>query len=129
MLNKRKVPYILFSISNSFYLIISEEDSFLKEMIIELKHGKIHVISTDSIDKSNKLFLNVFNKNNYHKEFIGFESDYFKNGYKEANGNMIYFVMKDIHGDRYGETCLSLIVKPLDFNISICSSRSGKTLL
>ncbi len=110
--NKEKKPYVLLSISNKFYLVINKEDNFIQETIVEFKKGEINKTVTNKIDKTNKLFSNLFNRDDYHKEFIGFQSDFFKNGYEKSNGNMFYFVMKDVDNNRYGETCLSLIIKP-----------------
>ncbi len=121
-------PYLLFSISNTFYLLISKKESDVNEIIVELKGDEINIVSSNKIKKPNKILLKSFDKSNYHSDFIGFESDYFKEGYEEAKGNMFYFVMRDSNGSKYGETCLSLIVKPNPLDKALVSYMTSKLI-
>ncbi|MDH7444175.1 hypothetical protein [Aquimarina sp. 2201CG14-23] len=108
-----KNPYLLFSISDSLYLIIENTDSSYLEKIVELTDNEVvNILSVKKNEKSNYILQKGFNKENYYKEFISFESDFYKDGYEIAQGSKTYFVMVDTLGYKYGESILSIIVRP-----------------
>jgi len=113
-------PYVLFSSGNSFYLIIIDRKTHYTRIKASLtQNDSINVESVKTIKKSSEILEKAFNASLYHKKFIGFQSEFYKNGYELANGAMTYFVMKDKSRNRYGESCLSIIVKPNPIDIEI----------
>ncbi len=107
------LPYLLFSSGNLFYLIIIDRKTHYTRIKVSLTQtDSIQVDSVKSIKKSNGILEKAFDKSIYQKDFIGFQSDFFKNGYEFASGATTYFVMKDSRRNRFGESSLSIIVRP-----------------
>ncbi|MDH7446922.1 hypothetical protein [Aquimarina sp. 2201CG14-23] len=124
-----KNPYILFSISDSSYIIVENTESNYLEKIVELTDNKIvNILSVEKIEKPNHILQKGFNKENYYKEFISFESDFYKDGYEIAKGSKTYFVMVDTLGDKYGESILSIIVRPNPIDEELYSYLASKLL-
>jgi len=105
--------YLLFSIADKWYLIIIDKSNYYEQ----------HFINTDSIvgnikdsisliKKPDILLQSAFEKSIYKKEYINFSSDFFKNGYDLAEGNSTYFYLKEKNCVKYGESRLSVFVKP-----------------
>ncbi|WP_407557854.1 hypothetical protein [Winogradskyella sp. 4-2091] len=114
------LPYLLFGIGNSSYLIIIDRNTHYTRIKANLiQNDSIEVESIKSLKKTIGILEKAFDISIYHKGFIGFQSEFYKNGYELANGAMSYFVMKDKDRNRYGESCLSVIVKPNPIDIEI----------
>lgn len=118
--------YVLFSIANSNYIVIVENKDNYSEYFI--KNSSDVVIGT-TYDKQDKLFEKMFNTSIYKKEFITFESSFFKpKGYEMSSGNITYFVFKDKNRKRYGECRLSVLIKPNPIDSEIYVFLSKKLL-
>jgi hypothetical protein len=111
--------YVLFSISDRYYLIVVEHDSSYVEHFVEMDlNGRITKHDTVKT-KPNELLRKMFNPDLYHSGYITFQSEYFKNGYEIASGAMTYFFLRTRKGKTLGESRLSVFVKPnpIDFPI------------
>lgn len=104
--------FVLFSVAEKNYLIVVENDNEYMEYYSEYEDGKITTSKTFSVDKKNRLYQKMFDKNSYRTDFVTFNTDFYKSGYDTASGNITYFVLKDSKGKSYGEARLSIFVKP-----------------
>ncbi len=109
---KKSSPYILLSLGKQHYLVLIDRKSHYTQVRAELKDKEVDILYVKTIKKGNSVLKKAFDQSIYRKEFIGFESDFFKDGYENAWGSSTYFVMKDSLRNRYGESCLSFITKP-----------------
>lgn len=106
-------PYALLASNNTYYLIILDRGTHYSMAWVELeKNGNIKVDKVKNIKTSNSILKKVFDFKDYHKDFISFDSEFYKNGYELASGATTYFVVKDKNGIRYGESVLSMLVSP-----------------
>lgn len=69
----------------------------------------------------------MFNKNIYQKEFITFDSDFFKPHYEISSGSITYFVYK-INNQRLGEARLSFFIKPNPIDVEVYLYLTNKIL-
>ncbi len=123
------LPYLLFSSANWNYLIIIDRKTHYTQIKAILKPNQsVEIESIISIKKSTEILQDAFDKSLYQKDFIGFESDFFKNGYELASGATTYFVMKDNNRTRFGESSLSFIVKPNPIKAEIYNYLRNKML-
>ena len=107
------LPYVLLSIGNSDYIITIDRKTHYTQIIAVLKpNDNVEIVSVKSIKKTDKILEKAFDSSMYAKDFIGFKSDFFKDGYESASGGTTYFVLKDGKRQRFGESSLSVIVKP-----------------
>lgn len=118
----KESPYILLSTSNSNYLLIIKRKTHYTKIKVTLDtNDSIKIESIKSLGLKDKTLEKAFNSSIYHKGFIGFQSEFYKNGYELSSGATTYFVMKDKHHNRFGESCLSVIIKPNPIDIEIYS--------
>lgn len=105
---------ILFSIADSLYIVVENKEKEYIESIIELKSSidEISLVTKKIIKKPKDILDKGFIPDNYSKDFISFNSDFYKNGYDVASGNKTYFVLIDEANNRLGEAILSVMVKP-----------------
>jgi len=105
--------HLVFSVSDSWYLIIIEKEGSFEEYYIKadtLKSSRL--VKTSTVAKSNELLKKAFNPNLYYKGYVTFDSDFYKSGYEMSEGNITYFYFKDKKGNKYGESRLSVFIKP-----------------
>lgn len=105
---------ILFSIADSLYIVIANKEKEYIESIVEFKSSidKISLVTQKTIKKPNSILDKGFNLDNYRKDFISFNSYFYKDGYDVASGHKTYFVLIDETNERMGEAILSVMVKP-----------------
>lgn len=110
---KKDAPYILLASGNSHYVIVQDRFSHYTFIQAELSSGeKIAINKVTTEVKPNKLLKRAFDFSIYHRGFISFSSEFYNNGYDIGSGAPTYFVVKDENGVRYGESVLSVFVKP-----------------
>lgn len=114
------LPYLMIGSGNQNYLIIIYRKTHFAQIKARIdSDDNIEIETTKSIKSTNKVLVKAFDKSIYKNDFVGFQSDFFKDGYELAIGATTYFVMKDKERNRYGESCLSVIVKPNPINVEI----------
>ncbi len=107
------MPYLIFGSGNQFYIIIIDRKTHYSRIKVSLDSTDNATIeSIKSLKYTDKVLKKAFDKSIYHKEFIGFQSEFYKNGYELASGATTYFVLKDKNRNRFGESFLSILVKP-----------------
>ena len=84
-------------------------------------NDNVQIESIKSIESTDKILKTAFDKSIYHTGFIGFQSEFYNNGYDLAQGSPTYFVMKDEERNRFGESCLSMIVQPNPIDMEVYS--------
>ena len=123
------LPYLLLSSGNINYLIIIDKKTFYTQITAFLNPKQsVEIKAVKTIKKPNEILEKAFNKSLYHKGFIGFESEFFKNGYEIASGTTTYFVMKDSERNRFGESSLSFFIKPNPIDVEIYNYLTNKML-
>lgn len=117
--------YIIFSVSEKSFLIIVNLEHSYKEYFYnsESKIKTKEVI----VKKPNDLFSKMFNKNIYQKEYITFDSDFFKPHYEISSGSITYFAYK-INNQRLGEARLSFFIKPNPIDAEVYLYLTNKIL-
>lgn len=103
--------YIIFSVSDEKFIVTIENKNSYDELYYDSTKNN-SVIDKVTYDIKNELMNKIFDKSNYKKDFISFNSDYFKPEYDASSGNITYFVYNTLDGKKYGEARLSMIVKP-----------------
>lgn len=101
--------YIIFSVDEKSYLVIIDTKDSYKEYFYNSESQRKS--NETIINKPNNFFTKMFNKTLYKKEFITFDSDFFKPHYEISSGNITYFVYKS-NNQRLGEARLSFFIKP-----------------
>ena len=110
---KSNNPYLLISSNNQFYLVVLDRDSHYTMVHCEFnQNGAIDIQKVINQEKSNTILNRAFDTSGYHTGFISFDSEFFKDGYEIAYGSPTYFVLKNSEGKRFGESVLSVLVKP-----------------
>lgn len=61
--------------------------------------------------KSDSILEKAFDKKLYHKEYITFNSPFYKYNHAQSEGNLTYFYLYK-EGIKYGEARLSVFIKP-----------------
>ncbi|MBL0744970.1 hypothetical protein [Chryseolinea lacunae] len=105
--------YAVFSSGDvQFVVLIENADSFQEYFIdITAKSGEVYLRDT-LFQSGDNLYKKMFNASSYRNGYVSFESDFYKDGYEIASGNVAYFVMITSNGLRHGESRLSFFVKP-----------------
>lgn len=107
--------YIVFSMNDKLYLIVLEKDGYYEEhYFVDSTKTKI-----EKVNKPSDIYSAAFDTTLYHKGYITFNSDFYKNGYTKAWGELNYFLLKAKNGQEYGELRLSTIVEPNPINSDI----------
>ena len=96
--------------------VVSEKSTRVGE---QSRQMVFKVLPDASKPEVRKAVEKMFDKGIYKKEFITFDSDFFKPEYENSSGNVTYFVFKDKNGERYGEAILSVFIKsnPIDVEV------------
>jgi hypothetical protein len=103
---------IVFSVGEEYYLILIKSNGKYFEHYYQIDDkGRILKSKVTGL-RSSKELLKIFDEKNYEKNYVTFSSFFFKSGYKLAEGNMTYFVLKDERDIRYGEAVLSFHILP-----------------
>lgn len=100
--------YLLFSIADKYYLIITKVGKYYKEYYIvdrEIVKEKYCRVSKDTIIE------HAFDTTGYRTEFLSLNSLDFK--YEVADLEPTYFYFRDLNGKKYGESRLTLLIKPV----------------
>lgn len=109
--------HLLFSIGNKWYLMVVEHQDYFEEFYFQedtlLKCSKVYSMK---IDKPNVMLEKAFDKDLYHKDFINLNSDFYKTGYDISEGNTTYFYFRDKDGNVFGESRLTILIKPNPIN-------------
>jgi hypothetical protein len=105
--------YLLFSIQDKWYLIIVKKDGMLCQYYINSDTSKLkpQVTKKSKVIKSNPILRKAFKKGLYHREYITFNSPFYKNRHAQAEGNLTYFYLYE-DGIKYGEARLSVFIEP-----------------
>ena len=104
----KKNRLLLFSVSDEIYYVILEKGHVYEEYFLKLdskKTSKPKLVC--STKKPNNLLSKAFLPDTYHKGYV----THVENA-ELQQGNLSYFVLRDINGDRWGEYRESLIIKP-----------------
>jgi len=106
--------YIVFSLADTKFIIIVKNGNQYDEFyLVKKTKDEIPKLVSKVTKNQDDLFEKMFNKNIYEKEFVTFDSDFYKpNGYELSSGNLTYFVFKDKERKKYGEAKLSFFIKP-----------------
>jgi len=104
--------FVVFSIAEKDYLVVIENEDEYTEYYTQYQDGKITSSITFSVGKEDRLYKKMFDKSGYRTDFVTFNTAFFKPSYEKASGNITYFVLKDKKGKSYGESRLSVFVKP-----------------
>jgi len=105
--------YIIFSSGDAQFIVLVNQTGSHHEYYIDESNGTNQVIQYDTIIEGDpKLFDRMFDETAYRKDYTSFRSDFFKDGYETASGNITYFSLVTIDGSRLGESRLSVFVKP-----------------
>ncbi|WP_273016016.1 MULTISPECIES: hypothetical protein [Leeuwenhoekiella] len=124
----RGSSYVLFSISDIFYIVIVEGEKTYEEYYINSEKGN-KLVKKATYKKSDELLKKMFNSDNYKNEFISFDSEFFGSGYELSSGNLTYFVLKNEEGERYGEARLSILIEPNPIDDEVYNYLTQKLLL
>ncbi len=113
-----KADKILYSISDEKYYVVFKKGCCYSEYYISVDSvGKVKEKRLVKLNKGNKkLFKKAFELHRYRNEFITRVDNP-----KEVQGNLSYFVVKDISGKRYGEYWLSVITIPIPIDKQLYS--------
>ena len=106
--------YLLFSIADKWYLIIvKKKDGMFYQYYINSDTSKLRqqVTKKYKVIKSNTILQHAFKKGLYHREYITFNSPFYKDNPAQAEGNLTYFYLYD-SGIKYGESRLSIFIQP-----------------
>ncbi len=93
--------HLIFSVSDKNFLLIVEKGDVYEEYFVDTENKnrkKEKVIYR----KADKILEKMFELSNYKREYITFDSDFFKPEYEMSSGNITYFVLKDENKKRYG---------------------------
>lgn len=120
--NVKKKDHIVFSVADQNFIVLVKELDAYREYYIKMEEGEnFEILSDIIVQLSNELTNSMFDKTKYNEGFITFNSSFYKDGYEVSSGNITYFVFKDKKGNRYGESRLSMLVKPNPIDSSIYS--------
>lgn len=104
--------YIIFSSGDTqFVVLVNQADSY-HEYYIDESNGANQVKYDTIIEADTNLFDRMFDEKAYRKDYTSFRSEFYKDGYETASGNITYFSLVTIDGSRLGESRLSVFVKP-----------------
>lgn len=122
LFNNNSSNYLLFSISDKWYLIIKDCGNYYMEYFVSTNPFKSNESSTKplKIHKPNKVLNNAFNNQVYRKNYINFSSPFFKGQELYSEGNMTYFFFSN-KGHKFGESRLSVFITPNPINEKIYS--------
>lgn len=114
-----KSPKLLYTLSDlDYYVLIIDEKGMYKEYYVttDQQDEKTKVMSLKCSRKRNAKIsqLKPFDFSKYHLEFITNISDE-----KYAHGKPSYFVVKDEHGNRFGEYYLPFVTLPLPIDTNL----------
>ena len=105
--------HIIFSIADKDFIILVKEGDLYNEYYIKMtKNNVVKILSNTTVQLSKELANSMFNEAQYKKGFTTFSSDFYDSGYELSAGNITYFVFKDEKGRRFGESRLSVFIKP-----------------
>jgi len=113
--------HIVFSVADKYFIVLLKKQGSFMEYHIQLDNERIKVLTDTVVQLSGELGNRIFDKTMYKKEFITFDSDFYKSGYEISSGNITYFVFKDKEGERFGESRLSMLIKPNPIDSAIYS--------
>lgn len=116
-INIKSNNYLLFSISDRWYLIIKDCGNYYVEYYINVLPFNSSELKIKSlrINKPNKILSQAFDKKIYYKNYITFDSPFFKNKELTSEGNTTYFFLSE-KGRKFGEARLSVFIKPNPIN-------------
>ena len=118
--NVKGNDHIVFSVADkNFIVLVKVEDSFREYYIQMADSEKIKVLNDTIVQLSSELANSMFDKTKYKEGFITFNSDFYDSGYEVSSGNITYFVFKDKKGRKYGESRLSILIKPNPIDSSV----------
>lgn len=118
--------YIVFSVAEKNFLIVIEKQNSYEEFFYN-QEKKIKE-KKSVYEKNNELMQKMFNKKNYHTEFITFNSDFFKPNYELSSGNITYFSYVTKKKKRLGEARLSFFIQPNPIDAEIYIYLTNKIL-
>ncbi|MDB5142981.1 MAG: hypothetical protein JWQ66_1694 [Mucilaginibacter sp.] len=106
--------YLLFSISDRWYLIIAKKSNKYYEYYLDSDTSKVRRSSTIKATKVvsiSRVLSKAFDEKSYQKDYITFNSPFYRHNHAESDGNITYFYLM-IDGVKYGEARLSVFIKP-----------------
>lgn len=104
--------YVIFSSGGTNYIIGIDQGKSYLEYYIKRNTNGLASVKSKIIKKKDSIQCKMFNRHLYKAGYITLESDFYKEGYEVSSGNTTYFVMKDIKGERFGESALTVFIKP-----------------
>lgn len=112
--------YVVFEWSEKIYIVIVKINS---NKFVEFKFEKDNneVMSLNDITtlSNNTCLEKVFDYKNLSRDYIDFQSEFYKNKDVDYNGTTIYFAMISSDGSIYGESRLTTIVNILPYDRDI----------
>lgn len=112
--------YVVYEWSEKTYIVIVKINSN-KFIEFKFEKDKNEVISLKDINNlsNNSCLDKVFDYKNLSKNYIDFQSEFYKNRSVDYNGTTIYFAMISSDGSIYGECRLTTIVNILPYDRDI----------
>lgn len=109
---------LLFSISDMTYYVVLEKKSSYEEYILKLDSAKSSAgpVLVSSVKKPKAILRKAFCTDIYHKGYVTRVENP-----ELQQGNLSYFVLRDVNGDRFGEYRESVIIKPVPINKKVYS--------
>lgn len=100
--------YLLLSIADKYYLIMTKVGEYYKEYYVidsKIVKERRRKLSKDTIIE------NAFDTTGYRTKFLSLNSSDFE--YEVADLRPTYFYFSDLNGKKYGESRLTILIKPV----------------
>ena len=108
-----KSNYLLFSIGDRWYYIAVKKNGSFHQYYMDIDSvasNRFPIrLPYSKTDKS--ILERAFNENLYHSGYINYNSDFYKSGKYQAEGNFTYIYLFK-RGVKYGEARLSIFIEP-----------------
>ncbi|NHA07844.1 hypothetical protein G7092_28855 [Mucilaginibacter sp. HC2] len=119
--------YLLFSITDRWYLVIVEKQQRYYEYYLNIKDKNLEPQDEKIVNRS-QLLSKAFNIVRYQKGYITFNSDFFKGKQIVSEGNITYFYLMKM-GVKYGEARLSVKISPNPIDEKLYDYLSSELLI
>jgi hypothetical protein len=112
--------YVVYEWSEKIYIVLVKINSN-KFVEFKFEKDKNELISLKDINNltNNNCLDKVFDYKNLSKDYIDFQSEFYKNKDVDYNGTTVYFAMISSDGSIYGECRLTTIVNILPYDRDI----------
>lgn len=112
--------HLFFSIDSKWTLVITKNDDRFNHYLFCFQKNEFgKEVYPMYSEKSNSIIEEAFDANKYSKVPIDLNSSFFANGYEYSSGNPTHFYFQDENGEKYGDSHLTVIIKPNPVDIDI----------